>query len=80
MELTVAGLQVDLAASGLELPALTNANPKDYRPVIETMIRTWAAGVGRRQGVAFAEEFRRQRFGGVERWARESGLTLPDDL
>ena len=80
MELTVAGLQVDLAASGLELPALANADPKGYRPVIEAMIRTWAAGVGPRHGVAFAEEFRRQRFGGIERWARESGLTLPDDL
>ena len=80
MELTVASLQVDLAASGLELPALANADPKDYRPVIETMIRTWAAGVGRRHGMAFAEEFRRQRFGGIERWARESGVTLPDDL
>jgi LmbE family N-acetylglucosaminyl deacetylase len=80
MELTVAGLQVDLAASGLELPALRDADPKDYRPVIDTMIRTWAAGVGRRHGLAFAEEFRRQRFGGIERWARESGLTLPDDL
>ena len=80
MELTVAGLQVDLAASGLELPALANADPKGCRPVIDTMIRTWAAGVGRRHGMAFAEEFRRQRFGGIERWAREAGLTLPDDL
>jgi len=80
MELTVAGLQVDLAASGLELPALANADPKDYRPLIEVMIRTWGAGVGRRHGMAFAEEFRRQRFGGIERWARESGLTLPDNL
>jgi len=30
--------------------------------------------------MAFAEEFRRQRFGGIERWTRESGLTLPDVL
>jgi LmbE family N-acetylglucosaminyl deacetylase len=79
MEMTVAGLQVDLAASGLEVPALRDADRKDYRPVIEAMIRTWAAGVGRRHGMAFAEEFRRQRFGGIERWARESG-ELPDDL
>ena len=77
MEMTVAGLQVDLAASGLEVPALRDADPKDYRPVVEAMIRTWAAGVGRRHGMAFAEEFRRQRFGGIERWARESG-ELPD--
>src|SRR3990172_5052326 len=79
MEMTVAGLQVDLAASGLELPALHDADPKDYRPVVEAMIRTWAADVGRRHGMAFVEEFRRQRFGGIERWARESG-ELPDDL
>ena len=80
MELTVAGLQMDLAASGLDVPALRDADRKDYRPVIEAMVRTWAAGVGRRHGMAFAEEFRRQRFGGIERWARESGVELPDDL
>jgi LmbE family N-acetylglucosaminyl deacetylase len=80
MEMTVAGLQADLAASGLEIPVLRDADPKDYRPVIEAMVRTWAAGVGRRHGMPFAEEFRRQRFGGIERWARESGVELPDDL
>jgi LmbE family N-acetylglucosaminyl deacetylase len=79
MELTVAGLQMDLAASGLDVPALRDADRKDYRPVIEAMVRTWAAGVGRRHGMAFAEEFRRQRFGAIERWARESGEP-PDDL
>jgi len=80
MELTVAELQVQLAASGLDLPPLRDADPKDYRPVIETMIRTWAAGMGRRHGIAFAEGFRRQRFGGIERWARELGAELPDDV
>jgi hypothetical protein len=30
--------------------------------------------------MAFGEEFRRQRFGGIERWAREMGADLPDDL
>ena len=44
------------------------------------MIRTWAAGVGRWHGIAFAEEFRRQRFGGIERWARELGAELLDDV
>jgi LmbE family N-acetylglucosaminyl deacetylase len=80
MQLTVAELQVHLAASGLDIPPLRDADPKDYRPVIETMIRTWAAGVGRRNGMAFAEEFRRQRFGGVEAWARELGAERPDDV
>jgi len=58
----------------------TGAAHYAYRLVIETMIRTWAAGVGRRHGIAFAEEFRRQRFGGIERWARELGAELPDDV
>jgi LmbE family N-acetylglucosaminyl deacetylase len=80
MELTVAELQVQLAASGLDISPLRDANPKDYRPVIEMMIRTWAAGVGRRHGMAFGEEFRRQRFGDIERWTRELGAELPDDV
>ena len=80
MELTVSDLQLQLAASGIDLPALRKADPKDFRPVIEIMIRSWAASVGRRHGLPFAEEFRRQRFGGIERWARESGAELPEDL
>ena len=80
MELTVSDLQLQLAASGIDLPALRNADPKNFRPVIEIMIRSWAASVGRRHGLPFAEEFRRQRFGGIERWARESGAELPEDL
>ena len=70
---------MDLAASGLDVPALRDTDRKDYLPVIEAMVRTWAAGVGRRHGMAFAEEFRRQRFGVIERWARESAEP-PDDL
>lgn len=80
MELTVTELQIQLAASGLDIAPLRDADPKDYRPVIEMMIRTWAAGVGRRHGMAFAEEFRRQRFGDIERWARLLGAELPDDV
>ena len=78
MELTVAELQIQLAASGLDLPPLRDADPKDYRPVIETMIRTWAAGAGRRHGMASAEEFRRVRYGGIERWLGEQALE--DDI
>lgn len=80
MELTVAGLKVDLSASGLEIPFLRDADPKEFRPIIETQIKTWAASVGRRHGMAYAEEFRRQRFGGIDRWGRELKVELPDDL
>src|SRR3990170_8330627 len=43
MELTVSDLQLQLAASGIDLPALASADPKAYRPLIETMIPTWGA-------------------------------------
>ncbi len=80
MEMTVASLKVDLAASGLDIPFLRDADPKDHRPIIEAQIKAWAASVGRRHGMAYAEEFRRARFGGIERWGRELGLSLPDEL
>lgn len=80
MEMMVADLQVQLAASGLDQPGLRDADPKQYRPVIETMVRRWAASVGRRHGLQFAEEFRRQRYGNIERWAVGAGEGLPDDI
>jgi LmbE family N-acetylglucosaminyl deacetylase len=80
MEMTVADLKVELAASGLDIPFLADADPRDFRPVIETQIKAWGISVGRRHGFGYAEEFRRVRFGGVERWARDSGAELGDDL
>ena len=79
MEMTVMDLQATLAASGLDIPALANADPKDYRPIVETQIKAWAASVGKRAGFAFGEEFRRTRFGGVDRWTQGRDL-LPDDV
>ena len=80
MEMTVADLKLQLAASALDIPLIANADPKDFRPVIEAQIKAWAASVGRRHGVAYAEELRRTRSDGIERWARGSGSELPDDL
>jgi LmbE family N-acetylglucosaminyl deacetylase len=80
MEMTVADLKLQLAASGLDIPLLANADPKDFRPVIETQIKAWASSVGRRHGFGYAEEFRRTRFDGIERWARGSAGNLADDL
>ena len=79
MEMTVADLQVQLAASGLDIPLPSEASPKEFRPVIETQIKAWAASVGRRAGFAYGEEFRRVRFSGIERWARGSEAALPDE-
>jgi len=80
MEMTVMDLQVQLAASGLDIPLLANASPKDYRPVIEAQIKAWAGSVGRRSGFEYGEEFRRVRFGGVERWGRDFGAELAEDI
>jgi LmbE family N-acetylglucosaminyl deacetylase len=80
MEMTVMELQVSLAASGQEIPFIRDADPKDYRPVIEAQIKAWAGSVGRRGGFAYGEEFRRARFGGVERWGRDLGVELADDI
>lgn len=79
MEMTVMDLQAQLEASGLDIPELRDADPQDYRPLINRQIRSWAASVGRRNGMQYAEEFRRTRFGGIERTAAQ-GIELPDDV
>ncbi len=79
MEMTVMEAQVAVAAAGLDIPFVRDADPGDYRPLIETQIKAWAASVGKREGFAYGEEFRRQRFGGVERWL-PGGEALPDDV
>lgn len=80
MEMTIMDLQAQLAASGLDLPQLRDADPKDYRPIIERQIRAWAGSVGKRHGMEYAEEFRRTRFGGIERAAAAQGIELPEEV
>jgi LmbE family N-acetylglucosaminyl deacetylase len=80
MEMTVAELRVQLSASGLDIPFFHEAKPKEYRPVIEAQIKVWASSVGRRAGFAYGEKFRRVRFSGIERWARDLESGLPDDV
>jgi hypothetical protein len=70
---------MSLAASGLSIPMLGEADPKNYRPIIDAQIRAWAGAVGRAHGFAYGEEFRRVRFGGIARWTR-GAANLPDDV
>lgn len=79
MEMTVMELQMGLAASGLDIPLLANADPRDYRPIITQQIRAWAGAVGQRAGFGYGEEFRRVRFGGIARWAR-GPVDVSDDV
>jgi LmbE family N-acetylglucosaminyl deacetylase len=73
MVLTVRDLQFALEASGLRAPLLER-DPHDYREVIERQIRAVAKAVGRAAGFEYAEGFRRVRFGGIERYARDQEL------
>ena len=80
MEMTLMELQIQVAASGLDMPKLKYAKPSDFRPLIDAQIRSWAGGIGGRNDFEYGEEFRRVRFGGIERVARTMGQELPDDL
>lgn len=77
MEMTVQDLQAAVAASGLDVPFLAEADPKEFRPVIERQIRGWAKALGRDAGVEYGEKFRRTQYGGVGAWA---GAEAPDDV
>jgi len=80
MVLTVMSLQYDLRASGLNVPALDELDPHDYRGVIERQMRAAGRAVARRSGLSctYAEGFRRVRFGGIESWAKDQ--QLPEDI
>jgi len=80
MEMTIMDLQAQLAAAGIDFPPVSNADPKDYRPLIGTQIKAWAGSVGKRNGMQFAEEFRRSRMGGIERIAGDVGIELAEDV
>lgn len=80
MEMTIMDLQAQLAAAGIDFPPVSSADPKRYRPLIDTQIKAWAASVGKRNGMQFAEEFRRSRMGGIERIAAAAGIDLSDEI
>jgi LmbE family N-acetylglucosaminyl deacetylase len=78
MELTVADVKEAALRAGLKLPGLSDLDPRNYGPVIGQQVKAWAASVGRRIKVPYAEEFRRVRYGGIERWLGEQALE--DDI
>jgi LmbE family N-acetylglucosaminyl deacetylase len=78
MVLTVRDLQFALEASGLDVPWIGGRDPHDYREVIEKQVRAVARAVGKEAGFEYAEGFRRTRFGGIERLARDQ--ELPEDV
>ena len=79
MEMTVMELQIALSASGLDIPTLGDADPKNYRPILDVQIKAWARAVGQRAGFDYGEEFRRVRFGGIIRWSH-GAAEVPEDV
>jgi LmbE family N-acetylglucosaminyl deacetylase len=78
MELTVADAKQAAQATGLKLPGLAELDPRNYGSLIGQQVKAWAASVGRRIRVPYAEEFRCVRYGGIERWLGEQALE--DDI
>jgi LmbE family N-acetylglucosaminyl deacetylase len=74
MVLTVRDMQLALEASGLDVPWLASLDPHDYRDVIDKQIRAVARAVGREAGFEYAEGFRRTRYSGIERLARDQEI------
>ena len=78
MVLTVQELLLARDASGLDVPSLAKLDPHDFREVIDQRVRGVARAVGRECGFDFAEGFRRERFGGLTRFA--VGEELQEDV
>jgi len=63
MVLTMDILVQEAEALGIEVPAFQNLGEDGHRQVIDAGIRALCADVGKQAGMAFAEQFRYQRFG-----------------
>ena len=74
MVLTVQDLLYALEASGLSVPGLDGLDPHDFKAVIDRQIRAVTGAVGRANGFAYAEGFRRSRFGPIPRLAKDQEL------
>lgn len=80
MVLTIADMQQHLRASGLSVPWLEQIDPHDYRETIASQMKAAARAVASRAGLSctYAEGFRRTRFGGMERLAKDQ--QIPEDV
>ena len=67
MVLTVDALVHEAKALGVSLPALDNLPEGGHRQVIDTGIRSYCAEIGRQAGLAFAEQFRYQKLGMLDK-------------
>lgn len=67
MVLTVDALAKEAAALGADLPLLQNLEDGAYRQIVEMGIRNHCAAVGQAAGFAFAEQFRYEKLGMLDK-------------
>jgi len=67
MELTVDGLRLEAEALGVDASAFQDSSPEGCRKIMDMGIRSFCAGVGEQAGMAYAEQFRYEKLGMLER-------------
>ena len=60
MKMTIDDLRMSIEATGLHEELLGFLDRDNYRPALDMFIRAWAQGVGKKDGLAYAEEFRHE--------------------
>lgn len=58
MKSTIDDIKMSIAATGTHRELTAFLDRDDFRPAIEMSIRSWAAGVGKKAGYEYGEEFR----------------------
>lgn len=77
MVLTVDALVQEAQAVGAEVPFLSELGTDGHKAVIEMGVRQWCAKVGEEKGFAFAEQFRYEKLGMLDKMLGMS-FTHPD--
>lgn len=67
MALTVDAMVAEAKAIGVDVPGMEGLDKDGYQPIIAQAIRDYCAEVGQKVGVQYAEQFRYERFGMLDR-------------
>ena len=67
MELTVDGLRLEAEALGVDAAPFQDSGPEGCRRIIDMGIRSFCAAVGEKAGMPYAEQFRYEKLGMLDR-------------
>ena len=77
MVLTVDALIQEAKVVGAEVPALTGLGPDGHRAVVDAAMRSYCAATGEQAGMAYAEQFRYEKLGMLDKFLG-TALITPD--